>query len=149
QQEVEMARQKAPFDQPKQAIKERLIRERVPDLDLSAAGLDRDAIYRVVARDNRPLRVQLRDDSWTEYDSRMGRIRYWGGPGRESQAAWLATAIGDAEGVDDVAHDPLGGTTYRHGRKRSRDGRPFPPRRLQEAEAEALADRWRARGYTD
>lgn len=147
--EVEMAKRKTPFSEPKQEIKDRLLRERIPDLDLSATGLDRDAIYRVVARDNRPLRVQLRDDSWAEYDQRAGRVRYWGGPGRESQAALLATAIGDAEGVDDITYDPRSGLTSRHGRKRSRDGRPFPPRRLQEAEAEAIADRWRARGYTD
>jgi hypothetical protein len=82
-----------------------------------------------------------------EYDG--SRIRFWGGPGQKSQAAILAEAIGKAEGVDDVSFQPIAATSERRGRKRRPDGKPFPKRRLDEAEARAIPERWRARGYTD
>src|SRR5690606_16012587 len=52
QQEVAMTKEKNPFTPASQAVKDRLLRERVPDLDLTATDLPADAIYRVLARDS-------------------------------------------------------------------------------------------------
>jgi hypothetical protein len=129
----------------KDDIKARILRQRVPDVDLS--DLPADALYMVKSRDGAPLRCLMRDDSWMEYDG--NQVRYWGGPGQQSQAATLADAIGKAEDVDDVSFQPRTAITERRGRKRRPDGQPFPRRRLDESEARSIAERWRARGYTD
>jgi hypothetical protein len=136
---------KRPSTAAKSDIKVKLLRQRVPDVDLGA--LPEDALYMIKARDGKPLRCLMRDDSWAEYSD--GRVRYWGGPGQQSQAAILAEAIGRAEGVDDVSFQPHSAVSQRRGRRRRPDGQPFPRRRLEVSEARAIAERWRARGYTD
>jgi hypothetical protein len=136
---------KRPSTAAKSDIKVKLLRQRVPDVDLS--GLPTDALYMIKSRDGQPLRCLMRDDSWVEYDGE--HVRFWGGPGKESQAATLADAIGKAEGVDDVSFQPRAAVTERRGRKRRPDGKPFPRRRLDESEAREIAERWRSRGYVD
>lgn len=145
EQEVAMAKEiagisKIPFAQPKQEIKDRLLRERFPDLDMRRAGIAHDAIYRVDVSKADTTRVLMRDDSICEI--RDGRVLAYGGTG--AAARQLAAAVAAAQGwpEDVVQHLPERvRAAAPKGRYRRREDRA--------AEIERLVQAWQERGYTD
>jgi hypothetical protein len=117
-------------------VKRRLIRERVPDIDLDSVGA---AVHMVRANPGKPLRVMMADGSWAEYDADRRILRTWGGPDEAPQAAEIAKAIAKADGIDDVRRERPSMAA-----QGPNDRRRFGPR-----EIESLAERWRQRGFSD
>jgi hypothetical protein len=122
----------------------RILRQRIPDIDRDS--VDAGALRMVHARDGRPLLVEMADGSSCRFDGR--RIRFWGGASAESQAARIATAIAEAEAVDDVEYLSHSARVGSKRRERRADGTPTRSRQLRVDEAEEVAARWRARGFS-
>lgn len=149
--EIEDMRQKAPgkvaFTQQKQAVKAELLMRELPDLDLPslyADGLPKDAIYRIYpSADGRPLRIKMRDNSWVEQSGHT--LRFWGGPGVESQASTLVGAIARTYAIDDIQYTAPAGNGTQPGHEQALQKK----QRLEEQEAFALVEKWRGWGFTD
>lgn len=119
-------------------VKLALLKERLPDLDTTLFSAEK--LHMVDVRRRDIMRIMMRDGSWIEY--RSGRIVFWGGPGRKSEAARLANAIAAAEVVEDIAYAP----------KSARGSRPVATAEASsnhKTDSQARADLWRARGFTD
>jgi hypothetical protein len=124
-------------EQPKN-VKLALLKERIPDLELTS--LSPDLVHMVDVRRKDTLRVMMRDGSWVEF--RNGRIIYWGGPGKKSDAARLASAIAAAEAIDDITYAPRSA-------RGSRPGGTAETSPRAKASPQERADLWRTRGFTD
>ncbi len=127
---------KIPYAQPKQEIKESLLRERFPDLDTSR--LAHGDIYRVDISSKTATKVMMRDNSMVEV--RGGKILLYGPDGTAQQ---LAEALADAQGWerDTISHLPPSARAQ---------AQPGGYRRRQtKEEIEHLVAYWQEQGYTD
>lgn len=128
-----------PYAQDKQAVKDRLLKERFPDLDLRGAGITPDSVYRVDVSKADTTRVLLRDDSIVEV--RGGKVRLYGPDG---DARRLGQAIAQAQGWDADTVERLperARAAAPKGRYRRREDRA--------QEIERLVQAWQERGFTD
>jgi hypothetical protein len=101
--EIEMKAPKIAFKKQKQDIKTELLKQRVPDIDLSK--MPDDAVYRVDIGSDHVMAVAMRDDSFLEFEKNV--CTYYGGPGKSSQAYHLAQAIEAAGYADLIDYTPI------------------------------------------
>lgn len=145
EQEVVMVKEsmgisRVPYAQDRQAVKDRLLRERFPDLSISRAGIAHDSIYRVDVSKGDVTRVLMRDDSICEIKG--GRVRLYGPDG---DARRLGQAIAQAQGWD--AADVVERLPERV-RAAAPKGR-YKRREDRAAEIERLCQYWQQAGFTD
>lgn len=127
--------------QQKSDFKAKLIREFFPDLK----KIDREALWRITQQKDR-IRIAMRDGSMIDYktstpQSQQESLRYFGGPGKQSQAATLAQQIADEQELDAKPEFIPAALAADSPKKRKKP--------LTDDERSTLADRWRARGFTD
>lgn len=141
---VEMAQElqrtsKVPYQQTRQDVKTELLRDRIPDLDVSKLG--KDDIYRVDISSKIKTVVQMRDDSIVEM--RGQRLYVYGSQGGTAET--LADAIARANGwAPEEAITRLPPSV----RMSAPEGK-YRRRAKSEDELERLVAYWQQAGYTD
>lgn len=125
-----------PYDPNKQDYKTQLLTEIGP----TVAGFgDRVHMVKASKKTGMPHRLLCHDGSWVEIDSDRQAVRTWG-DGRTAQEIAAALAAED-------------GHTVEHLKKSAMAAAPGAARRaapvLTDEQSRTLADRWRAKGFTD